>query len=90
VDDAVMVAKVLSDRGCDLIQPAAGQTTVRTRPEYGRGYQVAASDRIRNEAGVPTLAAGNITTIDEANTVLAAGRADLVTVDFDDYTYTPR
>jgi anthraniloyl-CoA monooxygenase len=54
-----------------------GQTVAETSPDYGRMYGVPAADRIRNEAGIPTIASGQITTFDEANTILAAGRADL-------------
>lgn len=81
VDDAVAVAASLRDRGCDLIRPLAGQTTIRDAPVYGRFFLVPFSDRIRNEAGVPTLVGGNITTNDEINTILAAGRADLCLLD---------
>ncbi len=81
VDDAVRVARWLRERGCDLVQPVGGQTTVRDNPPYGRFYLVPYSDRIRNEAGVPTLVGGNLTTSDEANTILAAGRADLCLLD---------
>jgi anthraniloyl-CoA monooxygenase len=81
LDDAVAVARALGDHGCDLIEVAAGWTVPWHRPEYGRLYLVPASDRVRNEAGVPTIAAGNLTTADEANTVLAAGRADLCLLD---------
>jgi anthraniloyl-CoA monooxygenase len=54
-----------------------GQTIWEGRPDYRRLFGVPASDRIRNEAGIPTLASGNITTADDVNTILAAGRADL-------------
>jgi anthraniloyl-CoA monooxygenase len=81
LDDAVAVAAALQARGCDLVQPLAGQTVLRSMPEYGRFYQVPASDRIRNESAVSTMVGGNVTTADEANTVLAAGRADLVIAD---------
>jgi anthraniloyl-CoA monooxygenase len=81
VDDAVAVARMLKEHGCDLIQVLAGQTTVRARPDYRRLFLVPFSDRIRNEAGVPTLVGGNITTRDEVNTILAAGRADLCILD---------
>ena len=72
---------MLAGHGCDLVRVLAGQTTARARPEYGRLFLVSFSDRIRNEAGVPTLVGGNITTYDEADTVLAAGRADLCQID---------
>jgi anthraniloyl-CoA monooxygenase len=58
-----------------------GQTVWETRPEYGRTYGAAYSDRVRNECGVPTIAFGQITTVDEVNTLVAAGRADLCILD---------
>jgi len=72
---------MMGDRGCDFVRVLAGQTTRRARPEYGRLFLVPFSDRIRNEADVPTMVGGNITTYDEADTVLAAGRADLCQID---------
>jgi anthraniloyl-CoA monooxygenase len=76
-DDAVVIARELRDRGCHLVEPVAGQTTWTDHPDYRRLFLVPLSDRIRNEAGIPTMVGGGITTADEANTVLAAGRADL-------------
>jgi anthraniloyl-CoA monooxygenase len=77
LDDAVAIAAVLKSHGADMIHPVMGQTTWEGRPDYRRLFAVPASDRIRNEVGVPTLAQGAIMTNDDANTVLAAGRADL-------------
>ncbi|CAN5264337.1 bifunctional salicylyl-CoA 5-hydroxylase/oxidoreductase [soil metagenome] len=84
VDDALEVARVLRDHGCDAVNVAAGQTIASDRPLYGRMFLVGHSDRIRNEAGIPTLVGGNLTTRDEVNTVLAAGRADLCVLDIRD------
>jgi anthraniloyl-CoA monooxygenase len=58
-----------------------GQTIWESRPDYRRLFGVPASDRIRNEARIPTLATGNIATTDDVNTILAAGRADLCELD---------
>jgi anthraniloyl-CoA monooxygenase len=77
VEDAIAIARVLKDHGCDLIQPLAGQTVPDATPAYGRGFLTRYSDRIRNEAGIATLVGGYLTTMDEINTILAAGRADL-------------
>ena len=77
IEDAVAVARILKEHGCDLIQPLAGQTVPDGAPSYGPGFLTRYSDRIRNEAGVPTLVGGYTTTMNEANTILAAGRADL-------------
>lgn len=76
--DAVEMARALRGHGCDIIDVSAGQTTPDARPVYGRMFQTPFSDRIRNEARIPTMAVGNITTWDQVNTILAAGRADLV------------
>jgi anthraniloyl-CoA monooxygenase len=80
-DEAVAVARTLAANGCDLLQVTAGQTTATTRPDYGRFHLVGWSDLVRNSAGVPTMVGGNLTTADEVNTVLAAGRADLCLLD---------
>jgi anthraniloyl-CoA monooxygenase len=77
IDDAVMVARMLKQRGCDLIDVRAGQTVAATRPIYDLYYLVHYSDRIRNEADIATLATGAITSVDDVNTIVAAGRGDL-------------
>ena len=81
VDDGIAIARVLAAHGCDLIHVEAGQTVHDDRPEYRRGFLTALSDRVRNEARVPTIVGGYLTTLDEANTIVAAGRADLVLLD---------
>jgi anthraniloyl-CoA monooxygenase len=77
LDDAVTVAQALKARGCDLIQPLAGQTTPDATLPWGKGFLTPLSERIRTEVGVATLASGYLTTINDANTILAGGRADL-------------
>ncbi|MEO1542088.1 MAG: bifunctional salicylyl-CoA 5-hydroxylase/oxidoreductase [Pseudomonadota bacterium] len=79
-EDAVAIAKGFWDAGVDLIDVSAGQTTVEAKPVYGRMFQTPFSDRIRNEAGIRTMAVGNIYEADHANSILMAGRADLVAV----------
>lgn len=81
IDDAVIVARMLKDHGCDIIAVVVGQTTIDSEPAYGRGFLTPFSDRIRNEAGIPTMVGGYLTTSDEVNTILAAGRADLCIID---------
>ncbi|MDA5193997.1 bifunctional salicylyl-CoA 5-hydroxylase/oxidoreductase [Govanella unica] len=76
-DDAVAVARAFTAAGADIIDVSAGQTSTRAKPVYGRMFQTPFSDRIRNEAGIATLAVGNIFEIDHVNSILAAGRADL-------------
>jgi anthraniloyl-CoA monooxygenase len=76
-EDAVVVARALKERGCDIIDVSAGNTTRDAEPVYGRMFQTPFSDQVRNEAGIPTMTVGNITTPDQVNTILAARRADL-------------
>jgi anthraniloyl-CoA monooxygenase len=77
VEDGIAIAGELREAGVDLIHVEAGQTIHDDRPEYRRGFLTALSDRVRNEARVATMVGGHLTTIDEANTIVAAGRADL-------------
>jgi anthraniloyl-CoA monooxygenase len=76
--DSVAIAKAFHAAGADIIDVSAGQTTTDARPVYGRMFQTPFSDRIRNEAGLATMAVGNITDPDQVNGILMAGRADLV------------
>ena len=80
VEDAVQFARALKEHGCDLLTVLAGQTTIESELPYGHGYLTALSDRVRNEAGLPTLLGGYLTTSNEINTILAAGRGDLCIV----------
>ena len=65
-------------RGCDIVHVSTGQTVPEQQPVYGRMWQTRFADQVRNEARVPTIAVGNISTGDQVNSILAAGRADLV------------
>ena len=76
--DSVAIAEAFAAEGCDLVDVSTGQTARESRPVYGRMFQTPFSDRIRNEAEVATMCVGNITTADQVNTIVAAGRADLV------------
>jgi len=64
--------------GADIVDVSAGQTSTEGKPVYGRMFQTPFSDRIRNETGIPTMAVGNIFEADHVNSILMAGRADLV------------
>jgi anthraniloyl-CoA monooxygenase len=75
--EAVQIARAFHAAGADIIHVSAGQTTPEAKPVYGRMFQTPFSDRIRNEAGIPTIAVGNITEPDQLNSIIAAGRADL-------------
>ncbi|WP_421785260.1 bifunctional salicylyl-CoA 5-hydroxylase/oxidoreductase [Hyphobacterium sp.] len=77
-EDTVTVAQAFVDAGADLIDVSAGQTTPAAQPVYGRMFQTPFSDRVRNTLGCATMAVGNIYETDHVNSILAAGRADLV------------
>ena len=77
-EEAVMIGQAFSQAGADLIDVSAGQTWAGQQPVYGRMFQTPFSDRVRNEARLATMAVGNIYEPDHANSILAAGRADLV------------
>ncbi len=76
-DEAVVVARELRRLGCDLVDVSSGGNSPFSQVEYGRMYQVPFADQIRHEAEVPVMAVGALLGADHANTVLAAGRADL-------------
>jgi anthraniloyl-CoA monooxygenase len=76
-EDAVEIARAFAATGADIIDVSAGQTSTRAKPIYGRMFQTPLSDRIRNEAGIATIAVGNIFEPDHVNSIIAAGRADL-------------
>jgi anthraniloyl-CoA monooxygenase len=75
---AVEIARMLQAEGVDICDVSAGQTSTRAKPVYGRMFQTPFSDRIRNETGMATMAVGNIYEPDHVNSILMAGRADLV------------
>jgi anthraniloyl-CoA monooxygenase len=77
VAESISTARLLADAGCDFIQVFAGQTTSGGHPLYDPYYLVGYSDRIRNEVGIATIATGAIASVDDMNTILGAGRADL-------------
>jgi len=79
-DDAVQIAQLFRDAGADMIDCSSGQVSKLEQPVYGRMYQTPFSDRIRNEAGIATIAVGAIEDADHANSIIAAGRADLCAV----------
>jgi anthraniloyl-CoA monooxygenase len=77
-EEAVLIAEAFAEAGADLIDVSAGQTWADCKPVYGRMFQTPFADQIRNEARVSTMAVGNIYETDHVNSILAAGRADLV------------
>lgn len=78
--DAVVVARLFKEAGCDFMDVSSGQTTRAAKPVYGRMYQTPFADRIRNEVGISTIAVGAITDADQVNSIIAAGRADLCAI----------
>jgi anthraniloyl-CoA monooxygenase len=79
-DDAIVIARLFKEAGVDMIDVSSGQTTRAAKPVYGRMYQTPFADRIRNEVGIATIAVGAISEADHANSIIAAGRADLCAV----------
>lgn len=79
-DDAVEIAKLFKQAGADMIDCSSGQVSKQEKPVYGRMFQTPFADRIRNEAKIATIAVGAIFEADHANSIIAAGRADLCAV----------
>lgn len=77
-EDLVALTKMLKEAGCDLIDCSTGQTVPEQKPVYGRMYQASYADWVRNEVGIATMTVGAVTTPDQVNTLIAAGKADLV------------
>ena len=77
-DDALAMAQAFIAAGADIIDVSSGQTSHQAKPQPGRMFQTPLSDRIRNEGGIATMAVGNIYEVDHVNSIIAAGRADLV------------
>ena len=77
-DEAVEIGRAFVEAGADLIDVSAGQTWADCQPIYGRMFQTPFADQIRNEGRLTTMAVGNIYEPDHVNSILAAGRADLV------------
>jgi anthraniloyl-CoA monooxygenase len=79
-DDAVQIARLFREAGADMIDCSSGQVSKQEKPVYGRMFQTPFADRVRNEAKIPTIAVGSIFEADHANSIIAAGRADLCAV----------
>jgi anthraniloyl-CoA monooxygenase len=76
-DEAVDIARAFAEHGVDAIDVSTGQTTPEARPAFGRSFQTPFADRIRNEVGIATIAVGAISSWDDVNSIVLAGRADL-------------
>src|SRR6185369_3699719 len=79
-DDAVEIARAFKAAGADLIDVSAGQVSKAEKPVFGRMWQTPFADRVRNEAGICTMAVGGISEADHVNSIIAAGRADLCAI----------
>ena len=79
-DDAVEIARTFKAAGADMIDVSSGQVSKQEKPVYGRMFQTPFADRVRNEAGIATIAVGAISEADHVNSIIAAGRADLCAV----------
>jgi anthraniloyl-CoA monooxygenase len=79
-DDAIEIARLFKDAGADMIDVSAGQVVKGERPVFGRMWQTPLADRVRQEAGIATIAVGAVTDADQANGIIASGRADLVAI----------
>ncbi len=77
LEDAALIARALKAHGCDLLSVMAGQSAIHSTPHFDAATYAQYSDWLRNEAGLPTLSTGYLTTSDPINTLLAGGRADL-------------
>ncbi|MFE2559613.1 bifunctional salicylyl-CoA 5-hydroxylase/oxidoreductase [Streptomyces sp. NPDC059352] len=76
-EDALAIGRAFAAHGADAIDVSTGQVVPDERPEYGRSYQTPYADRLRNAVGVPVVAVGAISSWDDVNSLLLAGRADL-------------
>jgi anthraniloyl-CoA monooxygenase len=79
-DDAVVIARHFKSAGADMVDCSSGQVSKQEKPVYGRMFQTPFADRVRNEAGIATIAVGAISEADHVNSIIAAGRADLCAV----------
>jgi anthraniloyl-CoA monooxygenase len=79
-EDAAIFAEMFKRAGADLIDCSSGQVSKAEQPVYGRLFQTPFADKIRNEVGVATIAVGAISEADHANSIIAAGRADLCAI----------
>ncbi|WP_432028158.1 bifunctional salicylyl-CoA 5-hydroxylase/oxidoreductase [Streptomyces sp. 1222.5] len=76
-EDAVGIARAFAAHGADAIDVSTGQVVAEERPEFGRSYQTPFADRIRHEVRVPVVAVGAISSWDDVNSLILAGRTDL-------------
>jgi len=76
-EEAVEIARAFERAGVDAVDVSTGQVTPEERPAFGRSFQTPYADAIRNQVGIATIAVGAISSYDDVNSVILAGRADL-------------
>ncbi|MFF7160832.1 bifunctional salicylyl-CoA 5-hydroxylase/oxidoreductase [Streptomyces sp. NPDC008086] len=76
-EDAVEIARAFAAHGADAVDVSTGQVVADEQPEYGRSYQTPFADRIRHATGLPVIAVGAISSWDDVNSLILAGRTDL-------------
>lgn len=77
-EDVVTIATAFKNAGADIINVSTGNTVEHQQPQMGRMWQTPFSDMVKNSADIPTITTGNITDIDQINTIILSGKADLV------------
>jgi len=77
-DEVMRIATAFKEAGADIINVSTGNTVAEQHPQTGRMWQTPFADAIRNTIKVPTITAGYIQDLDQINTILLNGRADLV------------
>jgi anthraniloyl-CoA monooxygenase len=77
-NDVIEIAKAFKNAGADIINVSTGYTIEHEKPQFGRMYQTPFSDMVKNSANIPTITAGGIQDIDQINTIILNGRADIV------------
>ncbi|MFD7602790.1 bifunctional salicylyl-CoA 5-hydroxylase/oxidoreductase [Streptomyces mirabilis] len=76
-DEGVAIARAFAAHGADAVDVSTGQVVADEQPEYGRSFQTPFADRIRHETGLPVIAVGAISSWDDVNSLILAGRTDL-------------
>ncbi len=77
-EDVLFIVSEFKKAGADIINVSTGNTVENQKPQMGRMWQTPFSDMVRNSADIPTITTGNITDIDQINTIILSGKADLV------------
>lgn len=76
--DVIEISKAFKEAGADILNVSTGNTVSHQQPKAGRMWQVPFSDTVRNIADIPTITAGSISDIDQINTIILSGKADIV------------